>query len=108
MAELGKFAAAAAAADVGGEVVAENAAGVARGRWDAARLPELRRMRVDSCDCAQRMTARAVSSCDCLRDAVDVEEAARAIGGGIHQDFVDHRVGDEFAIAGLERVGERW
>ena len=38
-------------------------------------------------------------------DAIDVEEAAGAIGGGVHKDFVNHRVGDEFALAGLERVG---
>jgi hypothetical protein len=39
-------------------------------------------------------------------DAVDVEEAAGAIGGGVEEDFVDHRVGDEFALAGFERVGD--
>jgi len=41
-----------------------------------------------------------------FRVTVDVEEAGGAICGGVHQDFVDHRVGNQFALAGFERVGD--
>ncbi len=105
VAKLGEIAAAAAAADVSGEVVAEGAAGVgeAVGMLPRAGIEQnargFLRLRAED-DGAGGEFARLFG------DAVDVEEAAGAIGGGVHQDFVDHRVGDEFAFTGFERVGD--
>lgn len=103
VAELGEFAFAAAAANVGGEVVAECAAGIgeAVGMFARAGVEE---------DARRFLGLRAKDDgaggelVGFFRDAIDVEEAASAIGGGVHQDFVDHRVGDEFALAGLKRI----
>ena len=104
VAEFGEIAAAAAAADVGGEVVAERAAGIgeAGGMLARAGVEEDARgfLRLGAEDYG--------AGGEFVRffcDAVDVEEAAGAIGGGVHEDFVDHGVGDEFAFAGFERVG---
>ena len=41
------------------------------------------------------------------RVAIDIQQAASAIGGRVHQDFVDHGVGYERAFACVERVGDR-
>src|SRR6202011_1583462 len=105
-AERREIAGTAAAANVGGEVVAENTAGIGKavGIFAGGGVEEhangFLRLRAEN-DGASREFVRLASN------AVDIEQAASAIRGGVHENFVDHGVGNERAGTGVERVRNR-
>ena len=99
-----KFAAAAAAADVGGEVVAEDTAGIG----EAVRMLRRGGIQKDAggfLGLGTENYSAGVNFAWLARVAVNIEDAAGSVAGRIHEDFVGHGIRNERAIAGGERVG---
>ncbi len=102
--ESGKFAAAAGAADMRGEVMAEDAAVIG----ETIRI--LRRSGVqEDTDGFLRLRAEdygtGVDFAGLARVAIEEENAAGAVAIRVHENFVDHGVRDERAVAGGDGIG---
>ena len=90
--------------DVIHQVVAEHAARIGEAVRELGRR-RVEQERADSSACAATMHGARVHFLHLARVAIDVHHAGRLGRLRVHQDLVDHRVGDERRVARLERVG---